>query len=36
VIQVPNLPGIGYEVNRQVLESYRLDKSVFTATDILR
>jgi o-succinylbenzoate synthase len=34
VIQVPDLPGIGYEVNRQVLESYRLDKSVFTANDM--
>jgi o-succinylbenzoate synthase len=33
VIQVPNLPGIGYEVNREVMESYRVDKTVFTATD---
>jgi o-succinylbenzoate synthase len=33
VIQVPNLPGIGYEVNREVLELYRVDKTVFTAAD---
>lgn len=36
VIQVPNLPGIGYEVNRQALESFRLDKSVYSTTNLVR
>ncbi|WP_442595694.1 o-succinylbenzoate synthase [Neobacillus sp. D3-1R] len=35
VIHVPNRPGIGYEVNRQVLESYRVDKTVFSNKNIL-
>jgi o-succinylbenzoate synthase len=29
VINVPNLPGIGYEINREVLESLRIDKTVY-------
>ncbi|MFD1739463.1 o-succinylbenzoate synthase [Bacillus salitolerans] len=35
VIHVPNKPGIGYEVNRQALESYRVDKTVFSNKNIL-
>jgi o-succinylbenzoate synthase len=34
VIHVPDKPGIGYEVNRQVLESYRVDKTVFSKNNI--
>jgi o-succinylbenzoate synthase len=29
VITVPQLPGIGYEVNREILESLRIDKTVY-------
>lgn len=35
VIHVPNKPGIGYEINRQVLEQYRVDKIVFSNKNIL-
>ncbi|WP_407267844.1 o-succinylbenzoate synthase [Radiobacillus sp. PE A8.2] len=35
VIQVPNKPGIGYEVNRQALEKYRVDQTVFTNENLL-
>ena len=35
VIHVPNKPGIGYDVNRQVLESFRVDKTVFSKKNIL-
>jgi o-succinylbenzoate synthase len=34
VIHVPDKPGIGYDVNRQVLESYRVDKTVFSKNNI--
>jgi len=30
VIHVPQNPGIGYEINREVLESYRVEKKVYT------
>lgn len=30
VIQVPTKPGIGYDINWNVLESYRIDKKVFS------
>lgn len=30
VIQVPTKPGIGYNINWNVLESYRIDKKVFS------
>lgn len=33
VIQVPDKPGLGYEVNRQVLEAFRIDKSVYSLTN---
>jgi O-succinylbenzoate synthase len=33
VIQVPDKPGIGYDVNWSVLESYRVDKRVFSERD---
>jgi o-succinylbenzoate synthase len=35
VIQVPNLPGIGYRVDRQALETFRLDKYVYSATNLV-
>jgi O-succinylbenzoate synthase len=35
VINVPNKPGIGYDVNRQALESYRVDKTVFSTKNIM-
>ncbi|MBP2241803.1 O-succinylbenzoate synthase [Cytobacillus eiseniae] len=35
LIHVPNKPGIGYEVNRQVLEQYRVDKIVRSNKNIL-
>ncbi|MBE4909256.1 o-succinylbenzoate synthase [Bacillus luteolus] len=35
VIHVPNKPGIGYEVNRKVLEHYRVSKTVFSNKNIL-
>ncbi|MHC0035387.1 o-succinylbenzoate synthase [Pseudoneobacillus sp. C159] len=34
MIQVPEKPGIGYEVNRDVLESFRIDKYVHTPSKI--
>jgi o-succinylbenzoate synthase len=34
VIHVPDKPGIGYDVNREVLESYRVDKTVFSKNNI--
>jgi o-succinylbenzoate synthase len=36
VIQLPNKPGIGYKVDRRVLESYRIEKSVYTQTNPVR
>ncbi|WP_077623499.1 o-succinylbenzoate synthase [Sediminibacillus massiliensis] len=33
-IAVPDSPGIGYEINWPVLESYRIDKKVFTDRDL--
>lgn len=33
VITVPTQPGIGYEVNRQVLESLRIEKTVYSHTN---
>ncbi|GAA0345408.1 o-succinylbenzoate synthase [Bacillus carboniphilus] len=35
VIQVPDKPGMGYEINREVLESYRVDRQVYTRKNIL-
>lgn len=35
VIHVPSKPGIGYEVNREVLESYRVEKTVYSKNNIL-
>lgn len=35
VIHVPNKPGIGYEVNREVLESFRLDKTVYSQKNLV-
>ncbi len=35
VIHVPTKPGIGYEINRKVLEQYRVDKTVFSNKNIL-
>lgn len=35
VIDVPDKPGIGYSLNRQVLESYRVDKTIFSKKSIL-
>lgn len=35
VIDVPDKPGIGYSLNRQVLESYRVDKTIISKKSIL-
>lgn len=35
VIQIPKKPGIGYEVNRRALESFRIDKQVFTSSKVV-
>lgn len=35
VIEVPDKPGIGYSINRQVLESYRVDKTIISKKSIL-
>lgn len=34
VIQVPERPGIGYEINRQALESFRIDKTEYSPIHI--
>lgn len=36
VITLPDKPGIGYEVDRQALESFRIDKTVYGQTNLVR
>jgi o-succinylbenzoate synthase len=36
VITVPNLPGIGYEINRKTLELLRIDKTVYSEKNVVR
>lgn len=35
VIDVPYKPGIGYEINRKILETFRVDKKVYSHTNLV-